>query len=85
MVKIILESINMSNPEVVIVGVFDMQVCVPADWTDEQVVEFAEAHNPSGTENGWHIRKQNDKLLAGYDERVKCSDDFQKVHIMLDV
>lgn len=32
-----------------------VQVCVPADWTDEQIKEFAERDTPCGTENGWFI------------------------------
>ena len=61
-----------------------MQVCVPTDWTDEQVRAFAEQKNPCSTENGWFIRKQGDKALAGADERVKCEDREGHVHIMLD-
>ena len=53
-------------------GALDMQVCVPADWTDEQVKEFADRENLCGTENGWFIRKAGDKALAGAPERVPC-------------
>jgi hypothetical protein len=65
-------------------GALDMQVCVPKDWTDEQVKEFADLDNPCGTINGWFIRKQGDKALAGADERVPCSDRKGFVHVMLD-
>lgn len=65
-------------------GALDMQVCVPKDWTDEQVKEFADRENLCGTEHGWHIRKQGDEALAGCDERVQCADDPDNVHIMLD-
>ena len=34
-------------------GSLDMQVCVPADWTDDQVLVFANAEYECGTENGW--------------------------------
>lgn len=61
-----------------------MQVCVPSDWTDEQVRDFAERENPSGTENGWFIRRDGDKKLAGYPERVSCAARAGHVHIMLD-
>ena len=60
-------------------GVLDMQVCVPADWTDDQVKSFADRKNLCGTEGGWSIRKQGD-----HPERVQCSDDPRFVHIMLD-
>lgn len=65
-------------------GALDMQVCVPADWTDEQVKSFADRANLCGTEHGWAIRKQGDPALAGCDERVKCHDRENHVHIMLD-
>ena len=32
-------------------GLLDMQVCVPKEWTDEQVLNFAEKENPCGTVN----------------------------------
>ena len=65
-------------------GALDMQVCVPADWNDAQIKEFADQENPCGTENGWFIRKEGDKALAGCHERVTCADDANRVHIMLD-
>ena len=65
-------------------GALDMQVCVPKDWSDQQVKEFADRENLCGTENGWFIRKQGDKALAGADERTQCSANESMVHIMLD-
>ena len=65
-------------------GPLDMQVCVPKDWTDDQVKSFADRSNLCGTDHGWHIRKLGDKALAGDPERVQCKDDPRFVHIMLD-
>ena len=65
-------------------GVLDMQVCVPTDWTDQQVIAFAEEKNTAGTSNGWFIRKEGDELLAGMPERVPCEDRDGHVHIMVD-
>lgn len=63
----------------------DMQVCVPADWTDDQVKTFADHENPCGTENGWQIRREGDEALAGAPERVHCADNpANRVHITLD-
>ena len=55
---------NMSA-EVTRRGALDMQVCVPADWTDAQVIAFAEQSNPCGTRGGWQIRKEGDPDLSG--------------------
>jgi hypothetical protein len=65
-------------------GIFDMQVCVPARWSDEQVLYFAGRENPCGTEGGWFIRRQGDGALNGADERTPCSERTGHVHIMLD-
>jgi hypothetical protein len=73
-----------TTPTIIKAGLLAMQVCVPGDWSDEQVEKLANSNNPAGTELGWKIRKQGDKLLDGADERVVCSRDPQYVHIMLD-
>jgi hypothetical protein len=65
-------------------GALDMQVCVPKNWTDAQVKEFADRKNLCGTQNGWFIRKQGDPYSAGANERVTCAQDPERVHIMLD-
>lgn len=65
-------------------GALDMQVCVPKKWDDAMVKSFANRENPSGTEGGWHIRKQGDPALAGADERVQCVDADDCCHMVLD-
>ena len=74
----------MDRADVIRCGVFDMQVCVPGTWSDEEVKGFADSENPAGTEHGWHIRKAGDPALRGDPERNTCRVDTQKVHIMLD-
>jgi len=61
-----------------------MQVCIPTDWSDDQVREFAERENPCGTTNGWQIRRDGDEALAGCAERVTCEQRGGHVHVMLD-
>ena len=65
-------------------GVLDMQICVPKDWTDEQVVEAANRLNPIETKTGWVIRKEGDRALSGDPERKPCTTYDDRVHIMLD-
>ena len=74
------------EPEVTYSGFLDMQVCVPTDWTDEQVLEFAETKFSCGTRNGWTIRKEYDKAHVDALERNPCRDRDREgyVHIMLD-
>jgi hypothetical protein len=73
-----------TDAEVTRVGIFDMQVCVPKSWSDEAVETFANTQEPCGTSKGWTIRRQGSEYLNGSDERVKCSANTDKVHIMLD-
>lgn len=65
-------------------GALSMQVCVPKEWTDEQVREYAERRNPCGTESGWQIRRDGDPQLKGAPERAQCDEEPGRVHIMLD-
>ena len=77
----------MSKPKASVTrrGVLDVQVCVPAFWDDDVVEGFANKIVPCGTEPGWRIRKEGDKMLGGDPERNPCSDNEGFVHIMLDV
>lgn len=74
------------DPQVTHYGFLSIQVCVPSDYTDEQVADFAEKDYPCGTDNGWHIRPEGHELLAGCHERVPCDSTSRPnfVHIMLD-
>ena len=71
-------------PEITQKNLLDMQVCVPKNWKDNQVVEFANAENQCGTTIGWLIRKQGDRALCGAKERVTCTERKDFIHIMLD-
>lgn len=70
--------------KVIKMGIFSCQVCVPKEWTDEQVIELAEKKFPCGTTNGWQIRKEGNELLQGQPEQNPCSVRVGFVHIMLD-
>ena len=69
-----------TGPQTTHVGLTDTQVCVPKDWTDDQVLSFA---GPSGTTYGWHIRREGDPDLSGSPERIPCAKRKDYVHIML--
>lgn len=49
------------------------QVCVPAEWTEEEVRAFAKTHN--WRELGWFVRKH---------ERKPCTMIAGHVHMMLE-
>ena len=66
-------------------GGIDMQVCVPKEYTDEQVKDFADNENPCGTPDGWVIRKEGSPFLKGSPERVQCDTNPDSVHITLDM
>lgn len=75
---------NTVTAEVTKIGTLDMQVCVPENWTDNQVRDFAEAKNSCGTTNGWFIRREGDDALLCQLERQPCAKRSGHVHIMLD-
>jgi len=74
----------MAKPEIVYIGLFDMQVCVPKEFSDEEVLDFANTEHICGTTKGWTIRRQGSKRLSGTDERVECARSPENCHIMLD-
>jgi hypothetical protein len=69
--------------EVTRIGVLDMQVCVPAKWTNAEVEQFANMANLCGTTGGWRVRKDR-RLLAGDPVRNPCTKRKGFVHVMLD-
>jgi hypothetical protein len=85
---------NHSRPVIMQVGLLSLQVCIPDDWTDEQIISFAEKEYPCGTTAGWQIRRQSecDKILENNPslpkeellERVTCADRPNFVHVVLD-
>lgn len=65
------------------IGILDMQVCVPKDWIDVQVIDFSNKENECGTKYGWHIHKEGHEQLNGDPERVQCSSYTDHVHVVL--
>lgn len=78
------EIFDLQESEITRSGLFDMQVCVPEYWTDEQVKQFADLRNSCGTKNGWQIRREGNTLLGGMPERNPCTKRKGYVHITLD-
>lgn len=60
-----------------------MQVCVPQNWTDTEVIAYANKTNPSFTKNGWAIRTPEDPAQQGRPVRVQCVERAACVHIVL--
>lgn len=73
-----------TEPSITKAGLLSMQVCVPKEWTDNEVKNFAEGQNPCGTMNGWQVRKEDNELLEGQPERVNCAEREGFVHVLLD-
>jgi len=72
-----------SSAQVVRTSFLSMQVCIPNEWTDSEIIYFAEKENPCGTTNGWFIRTEK-KLLENDPSRNPCSEIKGFVHVMLD-
>lgn len=61
------------DPSIVRLGVFDFDVCVPADWADEQVEDFAESSYPCSDFGSWKV----------HGDRITCANRDGFVHISL--
>ena len=77
-------TVKESVPTVLVEKMFDLQVCVPKDWTDNDVEQFANSRSPAGTQNGWKVMHTGHKYLGGDPERVVCSDNPEYVHMRLE-
>ncbi len=75
--------VGKAKAEVTRQGALSVQVCVPKEWGNEQIINFAEKEYPCGTTCGWGIRTK-EELLAGSPSRNPCSDRKNFVHITLD-
>lgn len=65
------------------IGVLGIEVCVPKNWTDEQVLEFVKADKMCVSKTGFEIVREGDKSLKGEPERRQCKIHKKNVHIML--
>lgn len=72
------------SAEVTRMGLLDAQVCVPAEWTDEQARAFLEQQYSCGTSHGWQMRHNGHEALGGCSERVQCEQRSGHVHIMFE-
>jgi hypothetical protein len=69
--------------EVVRLRVFALQVCVPSDWTKEQIEDFANRASPTGIQSKWYVR--TDDEAKGDPQRVPCSKPERAgfVHVVM--
>ena len=72
------------SAEVLQMGIWSVQVCVPEAWSNEEIIAFAAQEYPCGTTDGWTIRQEGDELLRGMPERNPCAERSGYTHVMLD-
>ncbi len=77
-------TIKTEQPSVIQRTILAIQVCVPEDWIDEQIREFAEREERCGTTAGWGIRKDGNPRLDGTRERICCDTRDGFVHVILE-
>ena len=64
------------------IGICYMQVCAIHDVTDEEILEYANEHNPAGTENGWvEVAREDHKDSNRHP--VVCEDNIDRRHFIL--
>ena len=63
-------------PMVIRFNLLNCQVCVPKQYTDEEVEAFVNKDMPTGIGSEWKIHRTEPV-------RVACEQDFDNVHIVL--
>lgn len=71
----------MAEPNIARMGWLSIQVCVPAEFTDEEAIAAGEKLCRCGTEFGWHVASS--EQIGGDPERVTCTKYPENVHIVL--
>lgn len=66
-------------PEIVRWSFASMQVCVPEDYDDETITEFANRNHPTGITSKWSIRTDGPDPV-----RVTCATRRGCVHVVLE-
>jgi hypothetical protein len=66
------------EPEFTKLNFLSVQVCVPAEFTDDQVEGFANDGHPTGITSRWTVYKDGPDL-----ERATCLEREDCVHIVL--
>lgn len=81
-----------AKPVATLINLIHLGVCVPKNWTDEQVEEFANAESPTGISSRWTIKPQeeydaqlNEGLIEAEaaHERNPCLERSDFVHLVL--
>jgi len=63
-----------------VLGFAFMQVCAVKDVTDEEILEVANAKNPSGTEMGWvRVHRESEEHRAP----VTCDEHVERTHFLV--
>ncbi len=78
-----MKKIDKPRPSIIRTSPLLIQVCVPEEWNNEQIVEFANTKHPAGTSNGWMVVKDGHDLLSGDPERVRCAKYPNYIHVLL--
>lgn len=70
--------------EIIKIGLFGMQLCVPKDWTEIEIIESIENTHACGTTGGWRIVKDGSGLLGDDPARVQCAEKSDFVHVLVE-
>jgi hypothetical protein len=61
------------KPEIVRMGMLFIQVCVPENFSDDQVEEFANSEHGTGIKSKWTIDRSQVNVRAKCEEREGCT------------
>ena len=60
------------------IGILYMQVCCEKDCTDQEILDYVNDKNPSGTTAGWR-----EVIREGKGKPVICEEDSSRLHILI--
>ena len=60
-----------------------LRVCVPREWSNDEITDFANTERPTGIKSCWVVAENGASVLGGDQARIRCADDREKVHVVL--
>lgn len=74
-----------SRPELIGSRLVSVQVCVPDNWSNDQVIDFVQRMPVSWEKEAWEVRKDGDVLLCGHPAKTPCKKKPGYIHMFLDL
>lgn len=76
----------MVDPLIIDETTYALALCGSSEWTESEILAYAEEHRPAGTSRGWALVSEGDSRLGGSRQRTPCPDTGRvAVHVVVAV